>query len=105
MIDYGVPPAADEIEVTLFGPGYGEAIAVHLGEGVWLLVDSCVDPDSKAPASGTYLEGFGVDPSQVRLSDGLLKNGERRLCWAAATTSVSWTGRRRRACRGKELLQ
>jgi len=49
MIDYGVAPAADEIEVTLFGPGYGEAIAVHLGEGAWLLVDSCIDPESKAP--------------------------------------------------------
>lgn len=66
MIDYGTPPAVDEIEVTLFGPGYGEAIAVHLGEGAWLLVDSCIDPDSKAPASGTYLEKIGVDAGQVR---------------------------------------
>ena len=66
MIDYGTPPASNEIEVTLFGPGYGEAIAVHLGEGVWMMVDSCIDPDSKAPASGTYLEQIGVDASQVR---------------------------------------
>ena len=66
MIDYGVPPAIDEIEVTLFGPGYGEAIAVHLGEGAWMLVDSCIDPDSKAPASGKYLEQIGVDARQVR---------------------------------------
>lgn len=66
MIDYGVPPTVDEIEFTLFGPGYGEAIAMHLGEGVWLLVDSCIDPDSKAPASGTYLEQLGVDAGRVR---------------------------------------
>ncbi len=66
MIEYGAPPAADEIEVTLFGPGYGEAIAVHLGEGAWLLVDSCIDPDSKAPASGTYLEQIGIGTGQVR---------------------------------------
>ena len=66
MIDYGTPPAADEIEITLFGPGYGEAIAIHLGEGVWLLVDSCIDPDSKAPASETYLEQIGVNAEQVR---------------------------------------
>lgn len=66
MIDYGAPPATDEIEVTLFGPGYGEAIAVHLGEGAWLLVDSCMDPDSKAPASETYLEQIGIDTGQVR---------------------------------------
>jgi hypothetical protein len=66
MIDYGAPPATDEIEITLFGPGYGEAIAVHLGGGAWLLVDSCIDPNSGAPASGTYLEKIGVGPDQVR---------------------------------------
>lgn len=65
MINYGTPPADDEIEITLFGPGYGEAIAMHLGEGVWLLVDSCIDPDSRIPASETYLEQIRVDPEQV----------------------------------------
>lgn len=66
MINYGAPPAADEIEVSLFGPGYGEAVAVHLGDGSWLLVDSCVDQGSKAPASEIYLDNIGVGPSQVR---------------------------------------
>lgn len=66
MIDYGVPPTADQIEVTLFGPGYGEAIAVHLGDGAWLLVDSCIDPDTKTPASETYLKQLGVAAGQVR---------------------------------------
>jgi len=66
MIDYGNPPAADEIEVTLFGPGYGEAIAVHLGDGAWMLIDSCIDPDTKTPASGVYLEKIGVGLNQVR---------------------------------------
>lgn len=67
MINYGAPPVDDEIEVTLFGPGYGEAIAVHLGEKAWLLVDSCIDPDFNAPASGTYLQQIGIDASQVRI--------------------------------------
>ena len=66
MIDYGSPPAEDEIEVTLFGPGYGEAIAVHLGSGAWLLIDSCIDPEVKAPASGEYLDRIRVEPGQVR---------------------------------------
>src|SRR5437899_345422 len=66
MIDYGAAPAPNEIEVTLFGPGYGEAIAIHLGEGAWLLVDSCIDPESKRPATGEYLERIGIDPAQVR---------------------------------------
>lgn len=67
MMDYGSAPAPNEIEVTLFGPGYGEAIAVHLGEGVWMTVDSCIDPQSKAPAAGTYLDQIGVSANQVRV--------------------------------------
>jgi len=67
MIDYGVPPEAEETEVMLFGPGYGEALAVHLGDGVWLLVDSCIDPEADAPASAAYLAAIGVRPDQVRV--------------------------------------
>lgn len=66
MIDYGLPPTFDEIEVTLFGPGYGEAIAVHLGDGAWLLVDSCIDPEAKAPATEIYLNKIDVSATQVR---------------------------------------
>ena len=65
MIDYGLPPAEDEIEVTLFGPGYGEAIAIHFGDGSWLLVDSCINPETKNPASEEYLDSIGVTSNQV----------------------------------------
>jgi hypothetical protein len=65
MIYSGGTPAADEIEVVLFGRGYGEALALHVGDGVWLLVDSCLDPDSKTSASGVYLDQIAVAPSQV----------------------------------------
>lgn len=67
MIQYGSGPDNDEVEVVVFGPGYGEAIAVHLGDQNWLLVDSCIDPDSKEPASHTYLKSIGVDPSSVKV--------------------------------------
>lgn len=65
MIQYGAGPASDEVEISLFGPGYGEAIAVHLGEGAWLLVDSCIERGSGNPASGQYLDQIGVRPDQV----------------------------------------
>ncbi len=55
----------DEIEITLFGPGYGEAAAVHLGCGSWILVDSCIDPASKNSAGATYLEGLRTTPDCV----------------------------------------
>lgn len=66
MIDYGAGPATDEFEISLFGPGYGEAIAVHLGEKNWLLVDSCLDPFVKQPASAVYLDQIGVAPDRIK---------------------------------------
>lgn len=65
MINYGCPPASDDVEVIVFGPGYGEAIAIHLGEGDWMLVDSCMDPHSKKPAALTYLDSIGVPYTNV----------------------------------------
>lgn len=60
-------PAADEIEVSLFGSGFGEAVAVHLPGGKWVLIDSCVAPrdPNKLPVSGAYLDLLGIDPANV----------------------------------------
>lgn len=66
MFDYGQAPAPDEAELIVFGPGYGEAIAVHFGDGCWLLVDSCLTPSNKVPASIDYLNRIGVPTSSVR---------------------------------------
>jgi len=66
MIDYLKSPAKNEIEVTVFGPGYGESIAVHLGGGEWILIDSCIDPYTGESASGSYLDSIGVKPDKVR---------------------------------------
>lgn len=62
------PPQAGELEVSIFGPGYGEAIALHIGDGQWILVDSCSEPGSDKPASLEYLHHLDVAVSQaVRL--------------------------------------
>lgn len=66
MTNYGSAPAGDEVEVMLFGPGLGEAIAVHLGEGQWLLVDSCEENRGNGPVTGYYLDALGVNPGQVQ---------------------------------------
>lgn len=55
------PPTKDELEVSVFGPGYGEAILLHVGEGKWFLVDSCLDPGSGQPASLKYLHNLSVN--------------------------------------------
>ncbi|MBV9945547.1 MAG: MBL fold metallo-hydrolase, partial [Myxococcales bacterium] len=56
-------PSADELEISLFGPGVGECVAVHLGCGEWMIVDSCVDPATRNPAALDYLGALGVDVS------------------------------------------
>ncbi len=57
-------PAADELEISLFGPGYGESIAMHLGDARWIIVDSCIDAASGMPAAIAYLQEIGVDCSE-----------------------------------------
>jgi Metallo-beta-lactamase superfamily len=62
-ITCSVEPQSDQVEVTLFGPGYGESAVLHLGNNNWVVVDSCIDSNTGQPAAIPYLEGLGVDPS------------------------------------------
>jgi hypothetical protein len=62
---YLVPPDADQLEVSIFGPGLGEAIVIHLGDGDWVLVDSGVHPETGEPVALTYLRDIGVDVAQA----------------------------------------
>ena len=57
-----MPPNNCEIEVTVFGPGYGECILIHVGSDKWVVMDSCVGND-KEPVALTYLESIGRDPA------------------------------------------
>lgn len=61
MSEVAEPPAADELEVSVFGPGVGESIVVHLGHGDWMVVDSCLNPRTRRPAALEYLGTIGVD--------------------------------------------
>lgn len=63
--DAAKPPASDELEVTVIGPGFGEAILVHVGQGKWFIVDSCAASTSSDPEPLRYLESIGVSPTQV----------------------------------------
>ena len=63
-----MPPRTDEIEITLFGPGFGECAVIHLGNNNWLVIDSCIDSQTGQPAALAYLHAIGVDPAvAVRL--------------------------------------
>jgi len=55
------PPAPQELEISIFGPGFGECVVLHLGNGEWGVIDSCLDPDSKRSAALHYLESIRID--------------------------------------------
>lgn len=56
-------PSPEEIEITVFGPGYGEAIVAHVGDGRWLLFDTCIFKSTDRPVALEYFDRIGVTPS------------------------------------------
>lgn len=62
---YYTPPSKDEFEISVFGPGIGECLVIHLGDNQWIIVDSFIDALSKKPVSLSYFEKLGIDPSNV----------------------------------------
>lgn len=61
------PPHSEEVEVSLFGPGYGECAVVHAGGGDWIVLDSFGPPRAR-PVALQYLDELGLDPARsVRL--------------------------------------
>jgi Metallo-beta-lactamase superfamily len=58
-------PAADTVEIVVFGPGIGESIAIHLGSNEWIIIDSCIFPGEDIPTPILYLRHIGVDASSA----------------------------------------
>jgi len=58
-------PKDNEVEISVFGPGFGECILVHTGFNEWLVIDSCIDSKSGRPAALVYLESLRVDPGSA----------------------------------------
>jgi beta-lactamase superfamily II metal-dependent hydrolase len=49
--------------MTVFGPGVGECIVLHLGKGDWVIIDSCMSPVREEPVALGYLRSLDVDPN------------------------------------------
>lgn len=58
------PPQAYEFELTLFGNGYGECVLLHMCDNKWIIVDSCINPNTRRIAPVEYLESIGVNVSE-----------------------------------------
>ena len=54
------PPSSEELEVSIFGPGRGECVVLHLGQNEWMIIDSCLDKKSRQPIALEYLRNFGI---------------------------------------------
>jgi len=56
-----IKPLNEEIEISIFGPGIGECIVIHLGDNKWIIVDSCIEKNNKQPTALNYLNKLGVN--------------------------------------------
>ncbi len=54
-------PAPDEAEISIFGPGIGECVVLHLGNAEWMIVDSCVEYGTQYPIALKYLKEMGLN--------------------------------------------
>ncbi|MEZ5682046.1 MAG: MBL fold metallo-hydrolase [Erythrobacter sp.] len=57
-------PAVDEIEISIFGRGIGEACVIHVGGGRWIVID-CLLSEEKTPVPLDYLRGIGVPAQNI----------------------------------------
>jgi hypothetical protein len=55
------PPRPDQIEVSVFGPSYGECVCIHFGDGNWAVIDSCLHEGE--PIALSYLRELGFNPN------------------------------------------
>lgn len=61
----GEQPEPSTFELSLFGCGVGESIALHVGGGDWILIDSCRKSKNDLPMALAYLQDIGVDPAKA----------------------------------------
>lgn len=57
------PPSKEVVEISIFGPGIGECIVIHLTGNEWMIVDSCLDKKARLPVALQYLNSLGVNPA------------------------------------------
>lgn len=55
-------PKQGELEISVFGRGFGECIVIGCGNGDYAVIDSFQNAETKRPIALDYLEKIGVDP-------------------------------------------
>jgi beta-lactamase superfamily II metal-dependent hydrolase len=64
MPDQFLPPTDEQLEISVFGPGYGESVLIHIGKKLWIVIDSCKDSAINESAPLAYLKKLGFNPAK-----------------------------------------
>jgi Metallo-beta-lactamase superfamily len=62
----GGRPRPDQVEISVFGPNYGECIVAHIGNDNWIIIDSCIHADDREPIALSYLQGLQVPTTTIK---------------------------------------
>lgn len=60
------PPKNNEIELTVFGRGFGECIVLHCGNNEFVVVDSFLNSETRNPIALDYLDAIGLSYSSIK---------------------------------------
>lgn len=61
-----IKPNEDEIEISVFGRGYGECIILCIGNHDFVVVDSFINPQTNNPISIDYLQAMNIDCAAIK---------------------------------------
>ena len=63
---FRVPPNDDEIEITIFGRGFGECIVLCCKNQNFIIIDSFINPSTKKPIAIDYLNSLNLPLSSIK---------------------------------------
>lgn len=63
---FQTPPKTDEIEITVFGKGFGECIVLSCGHNEFIVIDSFVNDDTKNAIAIDYMAWIGLPVSSIK---------------------------------------
>ena len=77
------PPGENEAEVTLIGgtAGFGETIIIHLGNGIWAVVDSCTNPVNGECVALSYFDDIEVKVKEQLRYVVCVPTGMKTILW------------------------
>ena len=59
-------PSENEIELSVFGKGYGECLVLCCGHQEYIVVDSFINPSTNNPIAIDYLDAIGMPLNSIK---------------------------------------